>query len=72
MISLAGIPPTEVVTTPLLIELTVTPNRRSLTCFAITAERAPTPLLGNPGLPLMKVLMISNPAGAAIFVRSVR
>ena len=72
IISLAGISPTEVTTTPLLIELTVTPNRRSLIFLAITAESAPTPRLGNPGLPLTKVLMISSPAGAAMLDRSVK
>jgi hypothetical protein len=57
---------------PVLIELTATPSRRSFICFASSAESAPTPLLGKPGLPLIKVLMISNPAGAEMFVSSVR
>ena len=72
IISLALISPAEVINEPFLIALTVTPSRKSVICFAIAADSTPTPRLGKPGLPLMKVLMISNPAGAEMLSSSVR
>ena len=72
IISLAAISPAVVKTLPALIEFTATPNLRSLISFAIAADSAPTPARGSPGLPPIKVLIISKPAGAEIFARSVR